>query len=124
MDSGTKLQPSAPEILQYPVYCHVTCADAALHKNRDSTHTNSHDDQETSHKLSKVDHSISATLHEIIWVGASSTDPIWQGSEDKGRDDEERVVFVEEGAREDDEEEAYCEDLRQRITLDKCICAE
>lgn len=70
--------------------------------------TNSHHNQETCTEFPKIHNRVTPALDEIIWVGASSANPVWQRGEHEGRDDEEGVVFVEEGAGEDDEEEADC----------------
>jgi hypothetical protein len=53
-------------------------------------HTNTHKDQETGTELSEIHNGVAAALHEIIRVGASSADPVWDRGEHVGSDDEER----------------------------------
>jgi hypothetical protein len=52
--------------------------------------TDTHKDQEAGTELSEIHNGVAAALHEIIRVSASSADPVWDRSEDVGRDDEER----------------------------------
>ena len=74
-------------------------------------HTDPHDDQESGAESSEIHHGAAGAFHEIVWVRTSAADPIRQGREHVGGYDEEREVFVPEGAGEDHEEEADGEDL-------------
>ncbi len=74
-------------------------------------HTNTHHNQEPGTESPKIHHCTPGTLHEVIGIRTSSTYPIRQGSNHVGRYDEQGQVAVEEGGGENDEEEAYGEDL-------------
>ncbi len=50
--------------------------------SEDFQHTNSHHYQETSAESSKVDYCVASILHKIIWVRASSADPVGQRCDD------------------------------------------
>ena len=76
------------------------------HRQRDP-----HNHQESCCESSKIDDGGSGGFHKIIWIGAASANPVGEGSDDVGCHDEEGKVGVEEGGGEDDEEEAYSEDL-------------
>ena len=65
-------------------------------------HTNAHNYQETSAELSEIYNNISAALHEIIGVGASSADPVWYRGEDVGCNNEKWEILFKQSAREDD----------------------
>lgn len=71
--------------------------------------TDTHQYQKPSTEPPKIHNGISATLTDkVIWIGASTADPVWQRSEDISGDNEEGEVLVEQGARKNDEEKAYC----------------
>lgn len=76
-----------------------------------SVPTNAHDDKEASQESAKVHYSTSSTLHKVIMIRCSSAEPVWYRSDDIGRDNEKGKVVLPQGGREDDEEEADCEDL-------------
>lgn len=72
--------------------------------------TNSHHHKESSQEPPQVEHRGARTLDKVIRVGAATADPVGDGRDHIGRDDEERVVDLPEGAGENDEEEADGED--------------
>lgn len=72
---------------------------------------NPHNHQKPRCESSKIDDGGSGGFHEIIGIGAAGADPVGEGSDDVGCHDEEGEIGVEEGGGEDDEEEAYGEDL-------------
>lgn len=76
------------------------------HRQRDT-----HDHQKSRCESSEIDDSGSGRFHKIVGIGAAGADPVGEGSDDVGCHDEEGEVGVEEGGGEDDEEEAYCQDL-------------
>merc|ERR1711977_378412 len=61
---------------------------------------NPHQHQKPRTESPEIHNRIPRTLNEIIRIGASSTDPVGQGSEHVGCNDEEGQVLVEEGASE------------------------
>jgi hypothetical protein len=73
--------------------------------------TNTHDDEESGQETSKVDNTAAGRLHEVILVGGAPADPVGQRCDYVGRYHEQRKVVLEKGGRQDDEEEAYREDL-------------
>ena len=80
-------------------------------------HTDTHHNQEPRAKPPKVHHRTPSTLHKVIRVRTSPAYPIRQGSDYVGRYDEQGQVAVEEGGGQDDEEEAYGEDLIGETSL-------
>ena len=52
-------------------------------------------------------------LDKVVGVGAAAADPVGDGRDDVRGDDEQRKVRVEEGAGEDDEQEAEGQDKGQ-----------
>jgi hypothetical protein len=72
--------------------------------------TNAHDDKEGGAEAAEVEDGAAGALDKVIGVGAARGDPVGDGGEDVGGDDEEGVVVVPEGAGEDDEEESDGED--------------
>jgi hypothetical protein len=80
-------------------------------KNRvDSKHTNTHHNQEPRAKPSQVKHRGARALNKVIRVGAVAADPVRYGRQYIRGDNEQWVVGLPEGAREDDEQEADGED--------------
>jgi hypothetical protein len=71
---------------------------------------NSHHHEKAGEETPEVQDSSAGALDEVIGVRATSADPVGYGGEDIGGDNKERVVHLEEGARENDEKEADCED--------------
>ena len=58
-------------------------------------------DQEARREAAEVDDRVARRLHEVVRVGAAAADPVWEGGEDEGRDDDEGEEVVEEGGGED-----------------------
>jgi hypothetical protein len=48
-----------------------------LHAGLQGTHTNTHQNQKPRTEPSKIHDCIATALDKIIWIGASSADPIW-----------------------------------------------
>ena len=78
-------------------------------------HTNAHHNQEACTEPPKIHHGTSSTLHKVIGIGTSPAYPIRQGSDYIGRYDEQGQVAMEKGGGQDDEEEAYSEDLMDDV---------
>lgn len=74
-------------------------------------HTNTHHNQKPRAESPKIHHRTPSTLHEVIGIRTSPAYPVWQRSNHVGGYDEQGQVAIEEGGGEDDEEEAYGEDL-------------
>lgn len=68
--------------------------------------TDSHDDEESSQEPSKVHHTISRALHEVIRVGCAPAYPVRQRRDEVCCDDEKCYVVVEERCAENYEEES------------------
>lgn len=77
--------------------------------------TNSHNDKEPRQEPPKVYYSTSRTLHEVIWIRCAPADPVRQGCDYIGCDDEQGKIVLEEGGAQDYEEEAYRKDLFQNV---------
>lgn len=73
-------------------------------------HTNAHNHKEASEEAPEVEDGGAGALDEIVGIGTAAADPVGDGGDDIGGDDEERVVDLPEGAGQDDEEEADGED--------------
>ena len=80
------------------------------HRQRDPLHA-----QEARQEPAEIDNGAAAAAvgadEVVAGAGAFVADEVRKGRYREGRDDQERVVGVEEGAGEDAEEEAYGEDL-------------
>lgn len=76
--------------------------------------TNTHDDKEARQEPSKVDDAVAGALHKVIAVRCSSTEPVGQGRDHVGCDNEKREVVLEERGGENDEEKADGQDLVAR----------
>lgn len=87
-----------------------TSAAAAHFISKERQLTNSHHHEKAGEETPEVQDSSAGALDEVIGVRATSADPVGYGGEDIGGDNKERVVHLEEGARENDEKEADCED--------------
>lgn len=89
--------------------------------------TNAHDDEEARQEPAKVDDAAAGRLHKVIVVGGAPAEPVGQRRDYVGRDDEQRQVVLEEGGRQDDEQEAYREDLDapgvSSVVWVACACA-
>ncbi|KAI7091962.1 hypothetical protein KC356_g302 [Hortaea werneckii] len=70
-----------------------------------------HHDQETRHEAPQLDDAVGPAVHKVILVLGLAADPVRDGRDDVGGDDQEGEVVFEQGGGEDDEEEAYGEDL-------------
>lgn len=77
----------------------------------------SHDDKESGKESAKVDYSTPCALHEVILVRCAPADPVGQWCDYVSRYDEEGEVVVEQRRGEDDEQEAYREDLVSAVSL-------
>lgn len=73
-------------------------------------HTHAHYNQEASKEASQIKHSRARALDKVIGVGAPAADPVGNRSEHICSDDEQREVRLVQGAGQNDEEEADCED--------------
>jgi hypothetical protein len=69
-------------------------------------HTNSHDDEESSHEPPKVHNSIARAFHKVIWVRCTTAYPVRQRCDHVCCDDKKCKVVVEERSTEYDEEES------------------
>lgn len=75
--------------------------------------THAHDDKEAGKEAADIEDGGAGALDKVVRVGAAAADPVGHGRDDVGGDDEQRKVRVEEGARQDDEQEAEREHKRQ-----------
>lgn len=73
--------------------------------------TNAHDDKEAREKSPKIDHTAACRLHEVIAAGCPSAEPVGERRDDVGCDDEQGEEVAVEGGGQDDEEEAYRQNL-------------
>lgn len=89
----------------------MTCYDEALRRIARCSLTYSHHDQEAGHKPSKFHDAIVPAIHEVILVLSFAAYPVRYRGDHVGADDEEGEVVLEQGGAEDDQEEAYGEDL-------------
>lgn len=81
------------------------------HRQRDA-----HDDQKPRDEPAQVDDAVPAGLHEVVVRGGGAAAyPVGEGRDDEGRYDHEGMVLAEEGAGEDDKEEADGEDLLESL---------
>lgn len=69
--------------------------------------TNPHDYQEPRHEPPQLDYPVGPAVHKVILVLGLAADPVRDGRDDVGGDDQEGEVVFEQGGGEDDEEEAY-----------------
>lgn len=60
--------------------------------------TNSHYHKEACDEAAEVEDGISRALDKVVWVGDAATDPVRHGRNHVGRDDEQRVVDLPQGA--------------------------
>ena len=74
-------------------------------------HTNSHDDEESSHEPSQFDNTAATRVHEVIVRLGLAAYPVGHWREYVGCYDQESEEVVVEGGGEDDEDEADGEDL-------------
>lgn len=75
--------------------------------------THSHHDEEACEEATEVEDGGAGALDEVIGVCASAADPVGDWGDHVCSDHKEWVVHLEQGAGEDDEEEAYCQDEGQ-----------
>ena len=73
--------------------------------------TNTHDHKEARQEPSKVDDTISGAFHKVIAVCCAAAEPVGQGRDYVGCDDEKREVVLEERGGENDKEESDRQDL-------------
>ncbi len=72
--------------------------------------TDAHDHQETRAEASKIQNSGTGALDKVIWVCAVAAYPVRHRRQHVGGYDDEGVVRMPQGAREDDEEESNGKD--------------
>lgn len=77
---------------------------------RKGRRTHSHYNQEPCKEASQIKHRGTRALNKVIGIGASAADPVGNGCNDICCDDEQWEVRLVEGARENDEQEADCQD--------------
>lgn len=82
------------------------------------TRTGPHDNQKSCQEPAEFHYARATAVHEVIALLCFAADPVGDRGEDVGRDDEQCEVVLEQGGTEDDEEEAYREDLRARSVGD------
>lgn len=61
---------------------------------KEEVRTNTHQHKESCQEASKVNDRIASALHEVIWVSASSADPVRQRRDDVGCNDDKREEVV------------------------------
>jgi hypothetical protein len=77
--------------------------------------TDAHRHQKPCDKLSKIDYGIATAFRsEIIWIRTSSTNPVRDGRKHVSCDDQKWVVFIPQGAGQNDQKEADRKDLSRR----------
>jgi hypothetical protein len=64
------------------------------HEAKKEVRTNTHQYEESRQEASKVNDCISSALHEVIWVSASSADPVRQRRDNVCCDDDKRQEVV------------------------------
>lgn len=59
-----------------------------------TSHTNTHNNQKPSQESPKINNAAARAFHEIIRIGSTAADPVREGRDNVGCDDEERVVIL------------------------------
>ena len=101
----------------YNIHSNSPISAVFYHRCEKRARTNTHNHQKPRTKFPKIHHGTSSTLHKIIGIRTSPTYPVRQRGDHVGRHDKQGQVAVEEGGGEDDEEEAYGEDLAKSVVI-------